>query len=244
MNSPPASPPRFELGGASRVTGGILRGRAYGNVFNHADAEMEFDMEPRMGRVHIYTARVDPSLAKPDMVLKHNVTPKLKPILKALARGYSPVRSKLFFIIWFILLIFLVDDNRRVFVYEDDMWTVKGRYEHAIENDDDVSWTYENGHDVLRFLLVSFPWYVCLKFSSDVMYRWMMSVVVNHLSPSLPYPQPRGFLLGCLLLLLGLTFLSPLLIPPLLVRILLRQGFYRSLEFLLIWLIVTSVAFT
>ena len=36
------------------------------------------------------------------------------------------------------------------------MWTVKGRYEHAIENDDEVSWTYENGQDVLRFLLVSF----------------------------------------------------------------------------------------
>ena len=34
------------------------------------------------------------------------------------------------------------------------------------------------------------------------MYRWMMSVVVNHLSPSLP--QPQGFLLGCLLLLMGL----------------------------------------
>ena len=53
-----------------------------------------------------------------------------------------------------------VDDNRHVFVYEDDMWTVKGRYEHALENDDEVSWTYENGQDVLRFLLVSFQWYV------------------------------------------------------------------------------------
>ena len=29
----------FELGGASRVTGGVLRGRAHGNVFNHADAD-------------------------------------------------------------------------------------------------------------------------------------------------------------------------------------------------------------
>lgn len=107
MNSPPASPPRFELGGASRVTGGILRGRAYGNVYNHADFETKFDLEPRMGKVHVYTARVDPTLAKPEMVLKHKVTPKLKPILKALARGYSPVRSKLFVIFWIILSIFL-----------------------------------------------------------------------------------------------------------------------------------------
>ena len=168
MNSPPASPPRFELGGASRVTGGILRGRAYGNVYNHADAETMFDLETRMGKVHVYMARVDPTSAKPDMVLKHKVTPKLKPILKALARGYSPVRSKLFFIFCIILVsFFFVDDNHRVFVYEDDMWTIKGRYDHALENDDDVSWTYENGQDVLRFLLVSFPWYVCLKLSSD-----------------------------------------------------------------------------
>jgi hypothetical protein len=98
MNSPPASPPRFELSGASRVTGGIIRGRAYGNVFNHADADVEFGLEPRIGKVQVYTTRVDPTLTKPDMVLKHKVTPKLKPILKALARGYSPVRSKLFII--------------------------------------------------------------------------------------------------------------------------------------------------
>jgi len=159
MNSPPGSP-GFELDGASRATGGILCGCAYGNVFNHADAEevMKF-LEPRMGKVQVYTSRVDPTVTKPDMVLKHKVTPKLKPILKALARGYSPVRSKLL-IIFCIIYQFFIDDNHRVFVYEDDMWTVKGRYEHALEDDDDVSWTYENGHDVLRFLLVSFSWYV------------------------------------------------------------------------------------
>lgn len=100
MNSPPASPPRFDLGGASRVTGGILRGRAYGNVYNHADAEMMFNLESRMGKIHIYTTRADPTLVKPDMVLKHKVTPKLKPILKALSRGYSPVRSKLYIYIF------------------------------------------------------------------------------------------------------------------------------------------------
>ena len=98
MKSPPASPPHFELGGASRVTGGILHGRAYGNVYNHADGEMIFNSDTHMGKVHVYTARVDPTVTKPEMVLKHKVTPKLQPILKALARGYSPVRRKLFFI--------------------------------------------------------------------------------------------------------------------------------------------------
>ena len=60
---------------------------------------------------------------------------------------------------YLIIILLLVDDNHRIFVHEDDMWTVKGRYEHALEDDDDVSWTFENGNDVLRFLLVSFTWY-------------------------------------------------------------------------------------
>lgn len=85
MISPPTSPSRFDLGGASRVSGGVFRGRAYGNVFNHADAETNFSLESRMGKVHIYKSHVDPTLAKPEMVLKHKVTPKLKPILTALS---------------------------------------------------------------------------------------------------------------------------------------------------------------
>jgi hypothetical protein len=54
---------------------------------------------------------------------------------------------------------FFVDDNHRVFFYEDGTWTIKGRYEHALETDEDVCWTEENGEDVLRFSFVSFSWY-------------------------------------------------------------------------------------
>src|ERR1700679_888710 len=75
------------------------------------------------------------------------------------------------------------------------------------------------------------------------MYRWMMSIVVNHLSLSLPYLRPQGFLLVFLLRLLGLTFLSPLLVPPLLVMIPLQLGFYPSLVFPFIWLIVMIEAY-
>ena len=104
MNSPPVSP-CFELDGASQVTGGILCGRAYGNVYNHADAEMTFDLESQMGKVQVYTTCADLTLTKPDMVLKHKVTPKLKPILKALAWGHSPVHSTLYIIFWIIFSI-------------------------------------------------------------------------------------------------------------------------------------------
>jgi hypothetical protein len=32
---------------------------------------------------------------------------------------------------------------------------VKGRFETALENDDDVLWAHDNGQDILRLLIVS-----------------------------------------------------------------------------------------
>ena len=105
MESPPrhkatARPPSpvFDLAGASRITGGIIRGRAQGNVFNHADAHeiTQSLLGPRVGQVQIFTSHADPAITKPHMVLKHEVTLKLAPVLKALARKYSPVCSKHF----------------------------------------------------------------------------------------------------------------------------------------------------
>lgn len=46
------------------------------------------------------------------------------------------------------------DSNQRIFVYEDDMWAVKGRFETALEDDDDAVWTFANGQDILQVLLV------------------------------------------------------------------------------------------
>jgi hypothetical protein len=106
MHSPPTSPPRktgvnpqFDLAGASRVTGGVLRGRAQGNVFNFADADevMQQGLGPKVGKVQVYTSHADPIVAKPYMVFKHEVTHKLTPVLKTLGRKYSPVRREFLF---------------------------------------------------------------------------------------------------------------------------------------------------
>ena len=51
----------------------------------------------------------------------------------------------------------LLELNSRIFVYEDDTWAVKGRYENALEDNDDVMWTFDDGHDILRLLIVSNP---------------------------------------------------------------------------------------
>jgi len=96
MQSPPRlnRSPMIDLQGASRVTGGILRGRAQGNVFNNADAiPLDYGLEHRIGRVQVYTAYADPTIVKPHMELKHAVTPNLTKVLRVLSRKYSPVRS-------------------------------------------------------------------------------------------------------------------------------------------------------
>lgn len=108
MNSPPVSPSRqhsdhvntgtISLQGASHATGGILRGQAYANVFNNVDADLmsSYGLDRRTGRVQVYTKPADPTVAKPDMELKHEVTPRLTQVLKVLAHKYSPVCSRFF----------------------------------------------------------------------------------------------------------------------------------------------------
>ena len=82
------------LQGASRTTGGILRGRALGNVFNFADATPTEDQDgPMMGKVFIYKDHGVPSQTTPFMFLKHEVTRHLAPILQKLATRY-PIMSR------------------------------------------------------------------------------------------------------------------------------------------------------
>ncbi len=46
-----------------------------------------------MGKVHIYTTHGNPDDSNPYMMLKHEVTNHLGPILKKLGNSYSPVKS-------------------------------------------------------------------------------------------------------------------------------------------------------
>lgn len=103
MASPPNSP--HNLQGASRTTGGIFRGRALGNVFNHADAFdiMDYGKLDQKGIVQVYTSHTD---SKPLMTMKHTMTTTLAPILKSLSRCYSPVSSELLHIIHIGFLLY------------------------------------------------------------------------------------------------------------------------------------------
>ncbi|KAG6904291.1 hypothetical protein DXG01_011149, partial [Tephrocybe rancida] len=143
MRSPPLSPSR-DLQGASRTTGGIFRGRAHGNVFNHADVDdfIESDVIPTKGEVHLYTShgdpqQTDPSKVKATMFVKHEMSSlTLGPVLNKLGSRFSPIKKS----------------NSRIFTWEEDMWNIKGRFEDAIQDDDDVSWVKENNKYIIRIL--------------------------------------------------------------------------------------------
>ena len=46
------------------------------------------------------------------------------------------------------------EQNQRVYVYEDDIWSIKGCYEAALYDDDDVEWSILQDQFRLRLLIV------------------------------------------------------------------------------------------
>jgi hypothetical protein len=47
-----------------------------------------------------------------------------------------------------------LDKNQRVFVYEDNLWAVKGRFEAAMADDEEVEWSVLEDQFYLRLLIV------------------------------------------------------------------------------------------
>jgi len=95
MASPQTSPSR-NLQGASCITGGVFRGRAYGNVFNLADShDLKIDtVAVVVGKVHLYDSCVDPATTKPKSAFKLKITTSLGVVLSKLAEKSSPVHRK------------------------------------------------------------------------------------------------------------------------------------------------------
>ena len=98
MDSPPPLSQQ-ELQGASRTTGGIFRGRAYGNNPNIADfADQDNSLIPHIGKIYLYITANDPATwdfttMKHRLVIKHNITSSLAKILMEIGDRHSPVRS-------------------------------------------------------------------------------------------------------------------------------------------------------
>ncbi|TFK32200.1 hypothetical protein BDQ12DRAFT_562474, partial [Crucibulum laeve] len=119
------------LQGASRTTGGFLHGQAYGKYENHADFNNFHDnhLGPVKGKAHLYVSdqnpvSIDPSSLKPAMTMKTEVTSTIGPVLQKFAKRYSPISSS----------------GGHIFLYEDDTWVIKGKYDIAISDDEEANW--------------------------------------------------------------------------------------------------------
>lgn len=117
--------------GASRTYGGVIRGRALGNVpnvgdFGSTDVNSQFiDVE---GTVNLFPSNTHPTTMDIDETALIAVTipfeEALAPLLQQVAKYYSP----------------LLDNNLRVYILDPKKrkWIVKGRFKDAIEFEDSV----------------------------------------------------------------------------------------------------------
>ena len=118
----------------------------------------EGSYQPLQGKVPLFNSC--DAEAEPIMSIKHTVTPDLRPVLKKIADQYSPIQSEFLFLCFCSLF---KEFDQRVYVLENDMWAVRGRYSKAIEDDELVVWKPEHHGLVLPILIVSscsFFWFV------------------------------------------------------------------------------------
>ncbi|KAF8990838.1 hypothetical protein BDQ17DRAFT_1433513 [Cyathus striatus] len=127
---PPHSPSPIEVEGASRTHGGFSRGRAFGNTFNSADFDgtkdtfmhiEESDSGTVMGKVVIYS---DHSKQSPPFVVSQPLGTKLGDILHNICVEYEYTAIQSCFI----------------YIQDDDMWVLKGKYHKALEKNEVVPW--------------------------------------------------------------------------------------------------------
>ena len=50
----------------------------------------------------------------------------------------------------------MLDLNKRVYVQEDGVWAIKGRYAIALEENEPIKWEKVNGELILPILMVCF----------------------------------------------------------------------------------------
>ncbi|KAM6491162.1 hypothetical protein JOM56_013401 [Amanita muscaria] len=136
--------------GSSRVTGGILRGRAVGNVLNLPDApDFLDDVIPEVGTVKLYSdLSQHPSTHRPVLTMKTKMMSSLKPILEKLVNRYSPISSEYSIIISIIVFLMSLLEYR-IYVHEDGHWSVKGEFKNALEEDEDVIWVRERDNKMM-----------------------------------------------------------------------------------------------
>jgi hypothetical protein len=99
--------------GSSRTSGGLFRGRAFGNIPKHADLGTVNNESkvPVKGEVHLYVTDQYPRYVnfnllrgESDLVVMVNVADSMAPILDMVAHNFSFIRRVYFFISHFNLI--------------------------------------------------------------------------------------------------------------------------------------------
>ena len=49
----------------------------------------------------------------------------------------------------------MLENNHHIYVCENSVWDLKGRYDMAVEDDDELTWVKVDGEDVTNILVVS-----------------------------------------------------------------------------------------
>lgn len=165
MGSPPA-PSLQELAGASRTHGGFARGRAHGNHPNHADM-VQGEEEPIAlpSKIHLYVPTSHDerdwtldNVCMSRTVIKCRYTESLREVLVTMAEKRSPVRSK--FLSLFNILKdlqtnqFDLEHNYIIYTYDGHDWILRGRFEVAKADDEEVIWELVENQMITRVLVV------------------------------------------------------------------------------------------
>lgn len=150
--------------GSSRITGGFIRGHAYGNVLNHADFTATA-FETVMGEVYLYVTdqyprHVNFELLKgeSELVVMVKVAKSMAPILHMVARKFSVIQSECISTLNHNLdLKFYLDQDYHLYYRKSMKWIVLGKFDQAIEDDDEIRWEMSDGGDTheLHLLIVS-----------------------------------------------------------------------------------------
>jgi hypothetical protein len=67
-------------------------------------------------------------------------------------------------------LHYCLEKNQHDYTHEGNMWAVKGRYNTALQDDEDVKWLIKGGQDILKILVVSSSTPISSFYSSQAKY--------------------------------------------------------------------------
>ena len=102
--------------------------------------------------------------------MKQKIGP-LKDVLGNLAAFYSPIKSKCIGYRVEHILTCLLESDSRIFVQEDGVWSVKGRFSHTVLLGEQLPWLQDDNGKVSVSLLAVCHCFCCLFCSCSIYNR-------------------------------------------------------------------------